>query len=104
MSSTTRFPSLPPEDWDHLDSPTSDPSTTVASTTTSRIAFPSHGAADDSHVPRAPPHGGRAGKRTLSELLKLHAEKGTDVHFSVEEATRLEEVLGQWVRVLLPRR
>ncbi|KAF8271866.1 hypothetical protein EI94DRAFT_1656918, partial [Lactarius quietus] len=45
----------------------------------------------------APPHGCRAGKRTLSELLKLHAEKGTDVHFSAEEATRLEEVLGQWI-------
>jgi hypothetical protein len=101
MSSTTRYPSLPPEDWDHLESPTIDSSTTVSSTTPSRIAFPSHGTADDSPVPRAPPHGGRAGKRTLSELLKLHAEKGTDVHYSVEEAARLEEVLGQWVCVLL---
>ncbi|KAH9974038.1 hypothetical protein BGW80DRAFT_1171126, partial [Lactifluus volemus] len=37
------------------------------------------------------------GKRTLSELLKLHAEKGTNVHFTQEEAARLEEVLGQWI-------
>lgn len=101
MSSNTRYASLPPEDWDHLESPTTDSSSTVASTNSSRIAFPSHGAADDSPMPRAPPHDGRAGKRTLSELLKLHAEKGTDVHFSVEEASRLEEVLGQWVCVLV---
>ncbi len=96
MSSTTRYQSQPPEDWDHLESPTIDSPTASAP---SRVAFPSHGAADDSPVPRALPHGGRAGKRTLSELLKLHAEKGTDVHFSVEEAARLEEVLGQWVSV-----
>ena len=41
-------------------------------------------------------------KRTISELLKLHAEKGKDVTFSAEEAGRIAEVLGQWVsRVLL---
>jgi hypothetical protein len=36
-------------------------------------------------------------KRTLSELLKLHAVKGTDCRLSQEEATRLGDVLGQWV-------
>ncbi|KAF5349205.1 hypothetical protein D9756_009312 [Leucocoprinus leucothites] len=36
-------------------------------------------------------------KRTLSELLKVHAEKGTDCRLSQEEATRLGEVLGQWI-------
>ncbi|KAH9831151.1 uncharacterized protein C8Q71DRAFT_715759 [Rhodofomes roseus] len=36
-------------------------------------------------------------KRTLSELLKLHAEKGKDVAFSPEEASRIAEVLGQWI-------
>jgi len=36
-------------------------------------------------------------KRTLSELLTRHAEKGTDCRLSQEEATRLGEVLGQWV-------
>ncbi|KAG6830774.1 hypothetical protein H0H87_007173 [Tephrocybe sp. NHM501043] len=39
----------------------------------------------------------REGKRSLSELLKLHAEKGTDVRFSAEEASRLADVLGQWI-------
>jgi len=37
------------------------------------------------------------GRRTLSELLKLHAEKGTDCRLSPEEATRLGDVLGQWI-------
>ncbi|KDQ60226.1 hypothetical protein JAAARDRAFT_174251 [Jaapia argillacea MUCL 33604] len=37
------------------------------------------------------------GKRTLSELLKLYAEKGTDVKFSQEEASRVADVLGQWI-------
>lgn len=36
-------------------------------------------------------------KRTLSELLRVHAERGTDVNFSPEEADRVAEVLGQWV-------
>lgn len=37
------------------------------------------------------------GKRSLSELLRLHAEKGTDVNFSQDEASRVADVLGQWV-------
>lgn len=37
------------------------------------------------------------GGRTLSDLLRLHAEKGTDCRLSPEEATRLGDVLGQWV-------
>jgi hypothetical protein len=68
--------------------------------------FPSQGgaaagagaAADpDTPTPEHSHRGGRAGKRTLSELLKLHAEKGTDVHFTSEEANRLEDLLGQWI-------
>ncbi|EIW77187.1 hypothetical protein CONPUDRAFT_36493, partial [Coniophora puteana RWD-64-598 SS2] len=35
--------------------------------------------------------------RSLSELLRLHAEKGTDVHFTAEEASRVGEVLKQWI-------
>ena len=103
----SRHPSQSPEDWDHPESLVVDPSASAATTsTTSRIAFPSQGgaaAADrDAPTPDAQSHrGGRAGKRTLSELLKLHAEKGTDVHFSSEEANRLEELLGQWVRPFL---
>ncbi|EGN92586.1 hypothetical protein SERLA73DRAFT_190950 [Serpula lacrymans var. lacrymans S7.3] len=37
------------------------------------------------------------GKRSLSELLRLHAEKGTDVSFSAEEASRVADVLNQWI-------
>ncbi|PCH45076.1 hypothetical protein WOLCODRAFT_139379 [Wolfiporia cocos MD-104 SS10] len=36
-------------------------------------------------------------KRSLSELLKLHAEKGKDVTFTPEEASRIAEVLGRWI-------
>jgi len=63
------------------------------------VLFPVNAAEQaDEGTPR---HGlvarGGAGKRTLSELLKLHAEKGTDVTFSQEEANRIAEVLGQWI-------
>ncbi|KAH9940694.1 hypothetical protein B0H21DRAFT_754101 [Amylocystis lapponica] len=59
------------------------------------VAFPVNGEADAQHTPR--PGEDTRGKRTLSELLKLHAEKGTDVTFSQEEASRIAEVLGQWI-------
>ena len=39
------------------------------------------------------------GKRTLSELLRLHSEKGCNGKFSPEEASRIADVLGQWVSV-----
>ncbi|KZT10500.1 uncharacterized protein LAESUDRAFT_721875 [Laetiporus sulphureus 93-53] len=38
-----------------------------------------------------------AGKRTLPELLRLHAEKGKDVMFSPTEVRSLAEVLGKWI-------
>ena len=41
------------------------------------------------------------GKRTLSELLKMHSERGTNCQFSVEEASRVGDVLGQWVGATL---
>ena len=101
MSNSSRHSSQPPEDWDHPES-TVHPSTANTAVPT-RLPFPSHGEADDTSRPDVPPapHGSRtgSGKRTLSELLKLHAEKGTNVHFTQEEATRLGEVLGQWVRL-----
>lgn len=104
--SLSRNPSQPPEDWDHPESMV-DPSAVTSTTapTPSRVVFPSQGsdaAAADTDAPMAPDarRGGRAGKRTLSDLLKLHAEKGTDVHFTSEEANRLEDLLGQWVRSL----
>ncbi|KAH0581763.1 hypothetical protein J132_10900 [Termitomyces sp. J132] len=39
----------------------------------------------------------REGKRSLSELLRHHAEKGMAIKFSAEEASRVAEVLGQWI-------
>jgi len=36
-------------------------------------------------------------KRTLSDLFKLHSEKGSNGEFSVEEAKRIADLLGQWV-------
>ena len=36
-------------------------------------------------------------KRTLSDLFKLHSERGSNGDFSVDEAKRIAELLGQWV-------
>ncbi|KZV60848.1 hypothetical protein PENSPDRAFT_593605 [Peniophora sp. CONT] len=85
--------SEPPEDWDRS---VADIEPGVAGS--ARVAFPTNGA-DEARVPTRDAQAGRGadGKRTLSELLKLHAEKGTDVHFTPEEAAKLEEVLGQWI-------
>lgn len=102
----SRHSSLSPEDWDHSEPTTtidhSTANTTASSAAPSRVAFPSsQGGRDDdddaASAPQPPPEGGRSGKRTLSELLKFHAEKGTDVHFTTEEAARLEETLGRWI-------
>ena len=99
----SRHSSLPPEDWDHPEPSTVDHrSTTVNATASaaapSRVVFPSSQGGCDDNDASVLPEGGRSGKRTLSELLKLHAEKGTNVHFTTEEAARLEETLGRWVR------
>ncbi|KIP05654.1 hypothetical protein PHLGIDRAFT_91831 [Phlebiopsis gigantea 11061_1 CR5-6] len=45
----------------------------------------------------APGPRGDVRTRKLSELLKLHAEKGTDVEMSAEEASAVAEVLGRWI-------
>ena len=112
----SRHSSLSPEDWDHSEPTTTmdhSTATATANNTTasaaapSRVVFPSssQGGRDDdddatTSAPAPPlPEGGRSGKRTLSELLKFHAEKGTDVHFTTEEAARLEETLGRWARL-----
>jgi hypothetical protein len=36
-------------------------------------------------------------KRTLSDLFKLHSEKGSNGDYSVDEAKRIADLLGQWV-------
>ncbi|KAI0746850.1 hypothetical protein C8Q80DRAFT_1177882 [Daedaleopsis nitida] len=85
------------EDWDRSMSSDADP--THASTPRNSVSFPGRNGADghDSAPSRNGSLGRGAGKRTLSELLKLHAEKGTDVSFTPEEASRVAEVLGQWI-------
>lgn len=92
------------EDWDRslmLDDsipPTpaeeSQPHSLATTTPRNSIVFPGNGVGVDSTPKNA---GGGRTKRSLSELLRLHAEKGTDCHFSTEEAARLADVLGQWI-------
>lgn len=82
------------EDWDRSESDIQldgDPRTPRNS-----VLFPAGKTPDSS-----PRKDSRRGDRTLSELLKHYAEKGTDCQFSQEEATRIADVLGQWVCSLL---
>ncbi|KAJ7083658.1 hypothetical protein B0H15DRAFT_951895 [Mycena belliarum] len=90
------------EDWDRSISmdgsqpPSPGGTTRPLATTTPRnsVVFP----ADDDATPgRGGPKSGEKGKRTLSELLRLHAEKGTDVKFSAEEASQVADVLRDWI-------
>ncbi|KAK7678670.1 hypothetical protein QCA50_018251 [Cerrena zonata] len=77
------------DDWDR--SMSEDPESATGNKPNT-VSFPGN----DEEQSSTPVAGGK-GKRTLSELLKLHAEKGTDVNFTAEEATRVAEVLGQWI-------
>jgi len=75
-----------------------------ASTPQNNVVFPTVGGGDSmmpgcNSAERTRARSGQ-GKRTLSELLKRHAEKGTDYRLSQEEATRLGEVLGQWASLV----
>jgi hypothetical protein len=82
------------EDWDRSESEIQTDQSAHNPMTTPRnsIVFP----ADE--VERTPGRGvASKGGRTLSELLKLHAEAGTEGRFSQEEASRVAEVLGQWI-------
>lgn len=93
------------EDWDRSESEI--PEDTQArlgngappTTPRNSVIFP----ADDSteKTPGKIP-GASEGKseRTTSQLLRLRAADGTEGTFSQEEASRIAEVLGQWVRVL----
>ncbi|KAL1748764.1 hypothetical protein HDZ31DRAFT_28944 [Schizophyllum fasciatum] len=56
------------------------------------VAFP--GNADEHATPGKRVEGKG---RSLSELLRLHAEKGTDCNFTPEEAKQVGEMLGQWI-------
>ncbi|KAF9459140.1 hypothetical protein BDZ94DRAFT_1172307 [Collybia nuda] len=99
------------EDWDRslsMDSETSSlsnsmnlPLQNITATPRNSVVFP----ADDGATPgrtRANTREGSGnihaqGKRSLSELLRVHAEKGTETKFSQEEASRVADVLGQWI-------
>ncbi|KAI8986910.1 hypothetical protein BD414DRAFT_487442 [Trametes punicea] len=84
------------EDWDR--SMSSEADAVQTNTPRNSVSFPGRGAADNEGTPGRNMSLGRGGgRRTLSELLKLHAEKGTDVNFTQEEANRVAEVLGQWI-------
>lgn len=92
--------SLSSEDWDRSESEI-DPSRINGRTTSTprnSVVFPGDGVED---TPRRSRGRGKEG-RSLSELMKLHAEKGTDVTFSAEEASRVADVLKQWVSLTLP--
>jgi len=82
--------SIHEEDWDRseLDIQTGGDLRTPRNS----VLFPADGMLDSS-----PRKGGRRENRTLSELLKLYSEKGTDCQLSQEEATRVADVLGQWI-------
>ena len=67
--------------------------------TRNSVAFPADAAGAGEEASQG--EGAGRDKRTISELLKLHAEKGKDVTFSAEEAGRIAEVLGQWVSRVL---
>lgn len=85
------------EDWDRSESDiqaNTDNGESSKPTTTPRnsVVFPNDG--NDNTPGRGV---ASKGERTLSQLLKLHAESGTQGNFSQEEASRVAEVLGQWV-------
>lgn len=87
--------SLSSDDWDRSEGEI-DPSRIngrLSSTPRNSVAFPSDGVEE---TPKRSRGRGKEG-RSLSELMKLHAEKGTDVTFSAEEASRVADVLKQWV-------
>jgi len=82
------------DDWDRSESDIqlgNQPSNSKPTTTPrNSVVFPADAAE------KTPSRGSVSkGERTLSELLKLHAEKETGG--SADEASRVAEVLGQWI-------
>ncbi|KAG7085623.1 hypothetical protein E1B28_003172 [Marasmius oreades] len=86
------------EDWDRSmsqdsQSSQSSPDNSEPKTPRNSVVFPRNGNGETESTPCT---GGRQ-KRSLSELLRLHAEKGTECSMSPEEAERLGDVLGEWI-------
>jgi hypothetical protein len=73
------------EDWD--------------AASTGSVPFPRDASQEPTDSPSSDTRGAAAeGKsRTLSQLLRLYAEKGTDVSMSQDEADAVAEALGNWV-------
>ncbi|KAF8137056.1 hypothetical protein EV363DRAFT_1316558 [Boletus edulis] len=87
--------SLGSEDWDRSEGEINPSHVNRKANSTPRnsVVFPGDGVED---TPRRS-FGGRKEGRSLSELMKLHAEKGTDVSFTAQEASRVADVLKQWI-------
>ncbi|KAG9311615.1 hypothetical protein JVU11DRAFT_7825 [Chiua virens] len=87
--------SLSSEDWDRSEGEIDPRNIRKQTNATPRnsVVFPGDG------VEVTPGRSRCRGKegRSLSELMRLHAEKGTDVSFSVEEASRVADVLKRWI-------
>ncbi|KAJ8077257.1 hypothetical protein PM082_001686 [Marasmius tenuissimus] len=83
------------EDWDRSMSQDSQssPDSSEPKTPRNSVAFPRNG---NDEVDGTPSGDGRQ-KRSLSELLRLHSEKGTECCLTQDEAQRLGDVLGQWI-------
>ncbi|KAJ7471292.1 hypothetical protein B0H11DRAFT_1919848 [Mycena galericulata] len=98
-----------PEDWDRSlssESTSIEGSPRNGNTPRNSVVFPSGSGVGEEDTPgrgagaggkRGQEGTGREGKRSLSELLRLHAEKGTASTFSAEEAARVADVLRDWI-------
>ncbi|KAF9267169.1 hypothetical protein L218DRAFT_722201 [Marasmius fiardii PR-910] len=86
------------EDWDRSmsqdsQSSQSSPDSSEPKTPRNSVVFPRN----ESGEAESTPLGGGRQKRSLSELLRLHAEKGTECSVTPDEAQRLGDVLGEWI-------
>jgi hypothetical protein len=82
------------EDWDRSESDIIVPQTPQAQVMRNSVLFPGERVQDNCKTPGM---NGSGKDRSLSELMRLRTEKGTDVTFNLEEATRVADVLKQWV-------
>ncbi|KAJ6535913.1 hypothetical protein DFH09DRAFT_1179125 [Mycena vulgaris] len=93
------------EDWDRSISmdgsqpPSPGAQSRPLATTTPRnsVIFPAEDEATPGRSSGGGAKTGEKGKRSLSELLRLHAEKGTESKFSAEEASQVADVLRDWI-------
>ncbi|KAF9220732.1 hypothetical protein BS17DRAFT_660640, partial [Gyrodon lividus] len=81
------------EDWDRSERDINPPNGQANFTPRNSVAFPGDDGVED--TPGRDCVG--KGERSLSELMRLHAQKGTDVTCSAEEASRVADVLKQWI-------